>query len=684
MTEDIRKKVQYLREQINFHAHRYYELDDPLIADSEYDRLFQELLDLEESHPELLTPDSPTQRVGGKSLDSFNIVRHTHPMLSLENAFNETDLLDFEERLKRFLKSEESLTYMAEPKLDGLAVELVYRRGVLVIGSTRGDGRTGEEITRNLKTIRAIPLRLTPITGQSLPDTIEVRGEAFLSLEGFSALNEQRLGAGEPVFANPRNAAAGSLRQLDSKITARRPLDFFAYGVSDTTDTPCRTQEELLKYLAGLGFKISPLARFCPDIAGVVAHFTRLQELRRTLAYDIDGMVVKVNDLGVQQRLGSKARSPRWAIAAKFAATQATTILEDVEFQVGRTGAVTPVAHLAPVNLGGVTVSRATLHNVGEIQRKGVMIGDQVLVQRAGDVIPEIVKPLAEQRKGNEKKIRMPENCPVCRHCLIRPENEAITRCPNSHCPAQRLRLLVHYTSRAGMDIEGLGKRAMEQLFTVELVRDIPDIYALQIADLAALEGWAEKSASNAVAAIAASRSTSLARLLSGLGIRYVGEEVAGLLDEYFGGRLEKLMAAGEEALQEIEGIGPQTARSIRDYFGDADVQDMLARLLAFGFTFSSPSEAPAERPFARWTFLFTGSLGAMSRDEAKLRVRERGGRVASQLNRKVTHVVAGEKPGSKYRKARDMGLTILTEKDFMGLLETGMNQGEKQQLLIF
>jgi DNA ligase (NAD+) len=684
MTKDIRKKVEHLRQQINFHAHRYYELDDPLIADSEYDRLFQELLDLEESHPELLTPDSPSQRVGGKPLDSFKSVRHTHPMLSLENAFNEAELLDFEERLKRFLKSAEPLSYMAEPKLDGLAVELVYQEGVFFTGSTRGDGRTGEEITQNLKTIRAIPLRLTPAAGLQLPQTIEVRGEAFLSLDGFKALNEQRLEAGEPVFANPRNAAAGSLRQLDSKITARRPLDFFAYGVSDTTATPCRTQEELLEYLGGLGFKTNPLARFCHDIAGVIAHFAKLQELRPTLAYDIDGMVVKVNDFGVQQRLGSKARSPRWAIAAKFTATQATTILEDVEFQVGRTGAVTPVAHLAPVNIGGVTVSRATLHNVGEIQRKGVMIGDRVLVQRAGDVIPEIVKPLAEQRNGNEKTIRMPENCPVCFHRLILPENEAITRCPNSHCPAQRLRLLSHYTSKAGMDIEGFGKRTMEQLFTVELVRDIPDIYALQIADLAALDGWAEKSARNAVAAIAASRRTSLARLLSGLGIRYVGEEVAGLLDEHFGGSLEKLMAAGEEELLHIEGIGPQTARSIRDYFGDANVQDMLARLLAFGFTFSSRPKTPAESPFAGWTFLFTGSLGAMSRDEAKLRVKERGGRVASQVNRKITHVVVGEKPGSKYTKARDMGLTILTEKEFTDLLAGGANPGGRRQLSIF
>ena len=684
MVEDIKKKIQELRQQVNFHAHRYYELDDPLIADSEYDQLFQELLNLEELHPELITPDSPSQRVGSKPLSEFKAVRHTHPMLSLENAFNETELLDFEERLQRFLKSENDLSYMAEPKLDGLAVELVYEKGLLTIGSTRGDGRTGEEITRNLKTIRSIPLRLAAPGNMQLPETLEVRGEAYLTLAGFQALNEQRLSAGETIFANPRNAAAGSLRQLDSRITAQRPLDFFAYGVSDTAQTPCSSQEELLDYLRKLGFEINPLTKFCRDISQVIEHFAHLQDIRPTLAYDIDGMVVKVNSFDLQQRLGSKARSPRWAIAAKFAATQATTILQKVEFQVGRTGAITPVALLKPVNVGGVVVSRATLHNEGEIKRKDLKIGDHVLVQRAGDVIPEIVKPVIEQRSGSEKTIRMPERCPVCKHRLILPEGEAITRCPNSHCPAQRLRLLIHYTSKAGMDIEGLGKKAMEQLFSQKLVQDIPDIYALQVADLVVLDGWAEKSARNAVAAIEASRQTSLAKLLSGLGIRYVGEEVAGLLEEHYGGSLHELMQADEEELLDIEGIGPQTAQSIKEYFHDSDLKKMVSRLMDFGFTIVSAPKSPGERPFAGWVFLFTGSLAAMSRDEAKVRVKERGAKVASQVSKKVTHVVVGEKPGSKLKKAQELGLTILTEKKFEDLLAGKDAFLNKQQLSIF
>jgi DNA ligase (NAD+) len=684
MVGDIKKKIQKLREQINLHAHRYYELDDPLIADSEYDQLFQELLKLEEQHPELATPDSPTQRVGGKPLAEFQTVSHTHPMLSLENAFNETELFEFEERLKRFLKSDIPLAYMAEPKLDGLAVELVYEKGLFTIGSTRGDGRTGEEITQNLKTIRSIPLRLAAPKNIQLPEILEVRGEAYLTLEGFKALNEQRLADGETVFANPRNAAAGSLRQLDSKITAQRPLDFFAYGISDTEQIPCSSQEELLEYLKKIGFNINPLTAYCSDISQVSEHFSRLQDIRPTLPYDIDGMVVKINSFELQQRLGSKARSPRWAIAAKFAATQATTILLKVEFQVGRTGAITPVAILEPVNIGGAIVSRATLHNEGEIKRKGLKLGDQVLVQRAGDVIPEVVKPVIENRNGSEKTIQVPTNCPVCQHHLILPEDEAITRCPNSHCPAQRLRLLIHYASKAGMDIEGLGKKAVEQLFNEKLVRDIPDIYALQVADLIVLDGWAEKSARKALEAINASRETTLSRLLGALGIRYVGEEVSGLLDEHYGGSLEELMRANEEELLDIEGIGPQTAQSIKEYFNDSDVKEMLARLIGFHFTIVSAPKTPGENPFAGLVFLFTGGLKSMSRDEAKVRVKERGGKVASQISKKVTHVVVGDKPGSKLKKAQELGIKILTEKNFADLLAGNGSSQKNEQLSMF
>jgi len=686
MPKNIKKKIDKLREQIDFHAHRYYDLDDPLIADSEYDSLFQELLRLEEQHPELVTPDSPTQRVGGKPLAEFATVNHTYPMLSLENAFNEKDLHDFEERLQRFLKTEEPISYMAEPKLDGLAVELVYEKGLLRIGSTRGDGRTGEDITRNLKTIRSVPLRLNKPQNMAVPELLEVRGEAYLTLEGFEALNEQRLAAGEAVFANPRNAAAGSLRQLDSKITAQRPLDFFAYGISETNQIACSTQTELLRQLDQLGFRINPLTKYCEDISQVIDHFSHLEEIRHTLPYDIDGMVVKVNSFELQNRLGNKARSPRWAIAAKFSAIQVTTILKDVEFQVGRTGAITPVASLEPVNVGGVVVSSSTLHNFGQIQKKGLMKGDRVLIQRAGDVIPEIIKRVEDPEEKRERiPIPVPENCPVCGHRLIRPEKEAITRCPNSHCPAQRLRLLIHFTSKAGMDIEGLGKKAMEQLYNEDIVRDIPDIYDLKDADLIPLEGWAEKSARNAIEAIQASRQTTLARFISALGIRYVGEEVAGLLDEQYNSSLEALMQADENELLEIEGIGPQTARSIRDYFQDHEVRKMLARLLDFGFTFTPARKKHGGSPFTGLVFLFTGSLAAMSRDEAKVRVKEQGGKVASQASKKVTHVVTGEKPGSKLKKAQELGLKILTEKEFTELLGSGNdNTNRNHQLSMF
>jgi DNA ligase (NAD+) len=683
MPEDIKKKIDKLRKDINFHAYRYYDLDDPLVSDSEYDQLFQELLKLEELHPELITPDSPSQRVGGKPLSQFQTVSHTVPMLSLENALNDEELRDFEDRIKRFLKTDAAISYMAEPKLDGLAVELVYEKGLLTVGSTRGDGRTGEEITQNLKTIQAIPLRLKSAKNIDIPELLEVRGEAYLSFRGFAALNEQRLSDGEPLFANPRNAAAGSLRQLDSKITAQRQLDFFAYGVSDATLLPCNNQLDLLNYLEKLGFRINPLIRSCHDMDQVIGHFNHLKEVRPDLDYDIDGMVVKVNGFELQQRLGNKARSPRWAIAAKFAATQATTTLKEVEFQVGRTGAITPVALLEPVNVGGVVVSRATLHNEGEMARKGLLLGDKVLIQRAGDVIPEIVKPVVEERDGSEKEIHMPDRCPVCSHDLIRPADEAITRCPNSHCAAQRMRLLIHFTSKAGLDIEGLGKKAMEQLFNEELVKDIPDIYALKVEDLARLDGWAEKSARNAIDAIQASRKTSLARLLSALGIRFVGEEGAGLLDEHYGGSLENLMQASEEELLDIEGIGPQTAKSIKDYFLDPDISEMVA-WLGSHFDFIVAEKSLDKNPLAGAVFLFTGSLESMSRSEAKVRVKELGAKVASQVSKKVTHVVAGDKPGSKLTKARELGIAIVDEREFENLL-TGENKtDDTRQLKMF
>ncbi|MCP3871168.1 MAG: NAD-dependent DNA ligase LigA, partial [Gammaproteobacteria bacterium] len=495
---EAKKRITWLRQQINKHAHRYYALDDPLVSDGEYDLLFQELVKLEAKHPDLQTPDSPSLRVGGPPLDKFQQVNHRIPMLSLENAFNEADLLAFEERLLRFLNQSSPLSYVAEPKLDGLAVELVYQNGVLIQGSTRGDGITGENITAQLRTIPSIPLRLL-----SQPEPLlEVRGEVFMDKAGFERLNIQQTQAGKPPFANPRNAAAGSLRQLDPAITAQRPLRFFSYGVSNPSASKCTTQWEMLGHLQQLGLPVNTDTRHCPTISDVIDSFTDSLNTRHTLDYDIDGMVVKVDHFHLQDRLGNKARAPRWAIACKFPAIQATTQLTDVEFQVGRTGAITPVAILTPVNVDGAMVSRATLHNQDELTRKDLRLGDTVLIQRAGDVIPEVVKPITSKRTGTEKSIRLPRTCPVCDHALVKPEGEAVTRCPSPLCPAQKLRTLTHFTSKAGLDIEGLGKRNMEQLFELEIIRDIPDIFTLQHRQISHIEGWGEKSADNVIEAI--------------------------------------------------------------------------------------------------------------------------------------------------------------------------------------
>ncbi|MCX5876501.1 MAG: NAD-dependent DNA ligase LigA [Deltaproteobacteria bacterium] len=662
----IRQRLQALRQELNLHAHRYYVLDDPILADAEYDRLFQELVALEQQHPELITPDSPSQRVGGAPLAQFATVAHSVPMLSLENAFGADDLVDFEERLFRFLQIREPIAYVTEPKLDGLAVELVYEDGLFTLGSTRGDGLIGEEITQNLKTIPTIPLRLSTRAGETAPRRLEVRGEVFIGLADFKRLNEERGQAGEALFANPRNAAAGSLRQLDPKITATRPLDLYVYGVSDPTTLPCRNQHELLKYLGSLGFKVNPLVHLCQSIAEAIGQFAQLQSQRPTLPYDIDGLVVKVNDFALQERLGAKARSPRWAIAAKFPASQATTRLIAVEFGVGRTGAITPVAILEPVRVGGVMVHRATLHNEDELRRKGLMLGDTVLVQRAGDVIPEVVKPVIENRTGQEQPIVMPTACPECGFALIRAGQEAITRCPNPDCPAQRVRGLIHFTGKGGMDIEGLGKKAVQQLVGLGLIQDIPDIYRLTTEALSTLDGWGDKSAENALRAIAASRTPTLAKFLAALGIRHVGEVTAQLLARHFTS-LARLVLAGEADFLHIEGIGEQVATSLVDYFQDPAVQEMLARLEALGVSVQEENrDSEADGALAGSVFLFTGALARLSRHEAKARIKELGGQVASGINRKVTHVVLGDSPGSKLTKARELGLTVITEDEFL------------------
>ncbi|MGI9536757.1 MAG: NAD-dependent DNA ligase LigA [Desulfocapsaceae bacterium] len=658
------RRIEELTRQLNDHAHRYYVLDDPVISDGEYDQLFQELLKLEEAYPALAAEDSPTRRIGGAPLDKFEQAQHRVPMLSLENGFSDQDLREFSERLKRFLNEPVVSGFSAEPKMDGLAVELVYRHGRLVTGSTRGDGTIGENISAQLKTIGSIPLRLV----QQNPDLLEVRGEVYMEKQGFAELNENQLSSGLQPFANPRNAAAGSLRQLDPSVTARRPLKFFAYGVGEPQSYSCTSQTELLAYLNNLGFPTCPHNRFCRDIEEVIGHYDQLSSIRHDLPYEIDGMVVKVDELALQSRLGVKARAPRWAIARKFPASQATTTLCAVDFQVGRTGAVTPVALLDPVNLDGATVSRATLHNQDEINRKDLRIGDSVLVQRAGDVIPEVVKPMVDRRTGKETPIILPTRCPACDSELVKPEDEAVTRCPNMQCPAQQLRGLIHYCSKAGLDIEGLGKRYVEQLYGEGLIREIHDLYSMDREVLKNLEGWGEKSADNVLASVDQARTPPLADFIAALGIRFIGENTAALLENHFGS-LEKIVAAESEELLEIDGIGDQAARSLVDYFGNERTAVMLDRLIQAGVSRAAARKAADDLRLSGATLVFTGSLTRLSRDEAKKLVKEHGGTIASSVTKKVTHVVAGEKAGSKLSKAREAGKVILSEGEFLALV---------------
>jgi len=662
-TERQAERLAELRSLLHEHAYRYHVLDAPTIADGEYDALFQELLVIEGQHPDWVTADSPSQRVGGAPLPEFRQVTHRLPMLSLDNVFSEGELRDFAGRAAKFLQYDGEIAYVAEPKLDGLAVELVYIDGVLASGATRGDGLVGEDITAQLKTIGDIPLRLR----QPVAERLEARGEVFLDQEGFKRLNQQQQAAGKEPFANPRNAAAGSLRQLDPSVTASRPLRFFAYALADPGQFDLASQNAALSFLQQCGLPVNPLSRPCAGIDAVVAAFHDLTAKRDALPYEIDGMVVKVDDLALQKRLGDKSRSPRWSVAWKFPASQATTILAGVEFQVGRTGAVTPVAMLEPVALGGVVVSRATLHNEDEIRRKDLRLGDTVLVQRAGDVIPEIVKVITENRPAEAEPLRMPLRCPSCGAGLAREPGEAVLRCANPLCPAQRLRELAHFTSKAGLDIEGLGKKSIEQLSAAGLISGIADLYRLQPEQLAALDGWGEKSAANVIAAIDAAREPTLGRFIAAIGIRHIGEITAAALESHFAG-LEQLAAATKDDLMAIDGIGAEAAGSLSDFFAREDGRALLADLRAAGVAIR-PAPVKKGGALASMTVVFTGSLSQLNRDEAKKLVKEQGGQVASTINQKVTHVVAGDKAGGKLKQAREQGKIILSEEEFLRLV---------------
>jgi len=683
-------RAEELRQQINCHNYRYYVLDSPVISDAEYDRLMQELVTLEEEHPELVTPDSPTQRVGAPPAIAFESYTHHQPMLSLSNAFGDEELLAFDRRIKRMLDmdAEADIEYVAELKIDGLAVSLTYEGGRLVRGATRGDGYSGEDITTNLRTINAIPLTLfqgiegetrrrgdaatetinhQPSAIPAIPRMMEVRGEVFMLHEEFRRINREREAAGEPTFANPRNAAAGSVRQLDSSITARRNLDIFVYGVGFVQGGGFSTHFETLQALKSWGFKVNPNVRLCRSIEEIRAFITDWSEKRETLGYDIDGVVVKVNSLELQNRLGFVARSPRWATAYKYPATQETTVIRDIIVQVGRTGALTPVAVMDPVEVGGVTVSRATLHNEDEIRRKDVRIGDTVVIQRAGDVIPEVVQVTKDRRTGDEIPFQMPSKCPVCGGEVERPEGEAVARCINLACPAQVKERIVHFTSRNALNIEGVGPGQVDQLTDKGLIRDPADLYYLKLEDLLPLERMGEKLASNILGAIEKSRDTTLARLIYGLGIRHVGEHVAQVLADHFGS-IERIQDASDEELSSVPEVGPVIARSIAKFFAQPENRAVLEKLRQAGVT-PRTEKVAARAALAGKTFVFTGALESFSREEAEEKVCLLGGRAASSVSRSTDFVVAGESAGSKLQKARELGITVLTEEQFVEMI---------------
>jgi DNA ligase (NAD+) len=663
---EVISRVNELRDQINYHNYRYYVLDDPVVSDAEFDRLLAELTRLEEDYG-LATPDSPTQRVGAQPLEKFETVLHRQPMLSLENAFSEAETREFDERLKRFLRTEEEFPYVLEPKMDGCAVELVYEHGRFTVGSTRGDGYRGENVTQNLKTIHTIPLGLLA-TAEPAPELLEARGEVYMDLPEFKKLNEERLARGEPAFANPRNAAAGSLRQLDPKITASRPLKIYCYGVGEVKGRNFDTHWEILQTLKKWGLRVNPMIQQGRGIEAAIAYHQKLEHQRHGLPYEIDGMVIKVDSLALQERLGTKARSPRWALAYKFAATQETTRVLSIEVNVGRTGAVTPMAVMEPVEVGGVTVSRATLHNEDEVARKDVRVGDLVLVQRAGDVIPEVVKVIPEPDKVREKPFKMPATCPVCGTPLVRPAGEKVTRCPNPDCFGSRTRGIQHFAGKSAMDIDGLGEKIVQQLVEVGLVKDVSDLYQLSEDDLIPLERFAEKSAQNLIQAIEASKKVPLWRLINALGIRFVGEATAQVLAQHFQ-KLEDLMKASKEELLQVEGVGEQVAASLREFFDHDRNQILLKKLLKAGVR-GLPPERPAASPLAGKTFVFTGGLAHFSREEAKSQVAARGGKVSSSVSAKTDYVVAGVDPGSKLARAQELGVTILDEAAFADLLK--------------
>jgi DNA ligase (NAD+) len=667
--EQAAKRISELAQELNEHAYRYYVLDDPTVSDAEYDRLMRELEELEEQFPDLASDNSPTRRVGGPILDSFDEFRHPSPMLSLQNAFCEEEFLDFDKRVRQKLESTSAVVYMAEPKLDGVALELVYEDGRLQVAATRGDGTVGENVSANARTIRNIPLSLRSPAAGTIPDRLVVRGEVIIFKEDFERLNRQQEEAGEKAFANPRNAAAGSLRQLDSRITAARPLSACMYAAGGEVPG-VYTQEKFLALLGQLGFPTNPLARKCTGTGEVLKAYRDLLGQRFDLPYEVDGLVVKVDSFDLQRKLGEISRSPRWAIAYKFPAVQETTRVEEISVQVGRTGALTPVAKLRPVRVGGVEVSRATLHNQDEIERKDVRVGDTVFVQRAGDVIPEVVSVVLEKRSGDPPKFKFPKVCPICGGRVVRPEGEAVHRCTNMNCPAQLQARIRHFAQRTAMDIEGLGDKLVAQLVERDLVKNVADLYHLDRQTLSGLERMADKSAGNLIDALERSKTRELSRFVYALGIRHVGEHIADLLVQAFGS-LEKIQKATKDDLEAIAGIGPEVAASVRAFFSEKKNLEVIARLHQAGIKPPAPEPAridPEKLPLAGKTVVLTGTLTSMPRTKAKALIERLGGKVTSSVSKKTGLVIAGNNPGSKLEKAEKLGVKIIDEEEFLSL----------------
>ncbi len=660
------KRIHELRTVIEYHNRRYYQQDAPEISDAEYDRLMRELQDLEAMYPDDDLVSSPTQRVGADPLSKFSPFSHPQAMLSLANAFSSQEILDFDSRIRRLAKQDQ-IDYVAEPKLDGLAVNLIYEDGLFQRGATRGDGFTGEDVTQNLKTISSMPLRIKQKGSRSVPEFIEVRGEVYIEKKPFAKLNRRREEDGEDPFANPRNAAAGSLRQLDPKVTARRPLNIFLYGIGTVRGIRFSSHWEILKTLADWGFPVNPLISQAQDISACIDYFEQIHSIRPGLPYEIDGVVIKVNNLSVQESLGNVSRSPRWALACKFPPEQATTIIREIVVQVGRTGTLTPVAIMEPVNVGGVMVSRATLHNEDEIIKKDIRLGDTVVIQRAGDVIPEIIKIVESKRNGQEKFFRMPSHCPQCGSEIVRVEGEAAHRCVNLSCPAQIKEHIRHFASRGAMDIEGLGEKVSAHLFDARLIHDPADLYFLTKEQLLGLDRQARKSSEKLLEAIARSKTPPLDKFIFALGIRHVGEQTAKILARHFGS-MENLIKANIDDLTTLNEIGPEIAQSIVEFFSENKNRKVMEKFHLAGVS-PLAQDTVTDTTLKGKSFVFTGSLESMGRNEAKALVESRGGVVQSSVTGKTSYVVAGSEPGSKLDKARRQGISVISEKDFFKLI---------------